>query len=254
MQEANEMARRANKLAEEGGRAEVDEAMELIRTRLTQISEIIQVISKSPADEPPGPERGHRSARAGEHEWIRRGRRGASWPNGRIRPPKRFRPDQGVHATGPEGPNSARTRADRSQIIEGVESTAAKIAEIAAATIEQAANADEVSKAIQGVAQVTEQTAAGSEEMAFDENQPRRRACNSWSPGSKPIDRILSERLFDECRPTNPRDPAVVRRGRRHAATGQPTGRRGIRHRDHQSPRTSWGDHPYAAAAEVSKA
>ena len=52
------------------------------------------------------------------------------------------------------------------QIIEGVEATAAKIAEIAAATVQQAANADEVSKAIQGVAQVTEQTAAGSEEMA----------------------------------------------------------------------------------------
>ena len=41
-----------------------------------------------------------------------------------------------------------------------------KIAEIATATVEQAANAQEVSKAIQSVAQVTEQSAAGSEEMA----------------------------------------------------------------------------------------
>ena len=47
-----------------------------------------------------------------------------------------------------------------------MEATAAKIAEIATATVQQASNAEEVSKAIQGVAQVTEQAAAGSEEMA----------------------------------------------------------------------------------------
>ncbi len=47
-----------------------------------------------------------------------------------------------------------------------MEATAAKIAEIATATVQQAANAQEVSKAIQSVAQVTEQSAAGSEEMA----------------------------------------------------------------------------------------
>jgi methyl-accepting chemotaxis protein len=52
------------------------------------------------------------------------------------------------------------------QIIKAAEATAAKIAEIATATIQQAANAAEVSKAIQGVAAVTEQSAAGSEEMA----------------------------------------------------------------------------------------
>lgn len=52
------------------------------------------------------------------------------------------------------------------QIIEGVESTAGKIAEIAQSTAEQAANAQEVSRAIQSVAHVTEQNAAGSEEMA----------------------------------------------------------------------------------------
>ena len=52
------------------------------------------------------------------------------------------------------------------KIIEGVQNTAAKIGEIAAATVQQAANAEEVSTAIQGVSQVTEQSAAGSEEMA----------------------------------------------------------------------------------------
>ena len=52
------------------------------------------------------------------------------------------------------------------QIIAGVEQTAGKIGEIADATVQQATNAGEVSRAIQGVAQVSEQAAAGSEEMA----------------------------------------------------------------------------------------
>jgi len=47
-----------------------------------------------------------------------------------------------------------------------VEGTAAKIAEIATATVQQASNAEEVSKAVQGISEVTEQAAAGSEEMA----------------------------------------------------------------------------------------
>ncbi len=52
------------------------------------------------------------------------------------------------------------------RIVEGVEGTAARIGEIATATVQQASNAEEVSNAIQGVAEVTEQSAAGSEEMA----------------------------------------------------------------------------------------
>jgi methyl-accepting chemotaxis protein len=47
-----------------------------------------------------------------------------------------------------------------------VQGTAAKIAEIATATVQQATNAEEVSKAVQGIAEVTEQAAAGSEQMA----------------------------------------------------------------------------------------
>jgi methyl-accepting chemotaxis protein len=61
---------------------------------------------------------------------------------------------------------SATTGESLKKIVEGVEATASKIAEIATATMQQAANAQEVSKAIQTVAQVTEQSAAGSEEMA----------------------------------------------------------------------------------------
>jgi hypothetical protein len=50
------------------------------------------------------------------------------------------------------------------------EITAAKIAEIASATVQQGANAKEVSKAIQSVAQVTEQTP---------------RAARKWPPAAK---------------------------------------------------------------------
>ena len=52
------------------------------------------------------------------------------------------------------------------EIIEGAEATVAKISEIATATVEQASSATQVGEAIQGIAQVTEQAAAGSEEMA----------------------------------------------------------------------------------------
>ena len=55
--------------------------------------------------------------------------------------------------------------------MEGVEGTAAKISEIAAATVQQSGNAEEVSRAVQGIAQVTEQSAAGSEEMASSSEQ-----------------------------------------------------------------------------------
>ena len=47
----------------------------------------------------------------------------------------------------------------------------AKIAEIATATVQQASNAEEVSKAVQGISEVTEQAAAGSEEMASSSEQ-----------------------------------------------------------------------------------
>ncbi|MEE8452160.1 MAG: chemotaxis protein, partial [Thermoguttaceae bacterium] len=52
------------------------------------------------------------------------------------------------------------------EIIEGVGATVSKISEIATATIEQASNAGQVAEAITGISQITEQAAAGSEEMA----------------------------------------------------------------------------------------
>jgi len=61
------------------------------------------------------------------------------------------------------------------KIIESVETTAAKIAEIATAATQQAAGAEEISKAIQSISQVVEQTAAGSEEMASSSEAAKRR-------------------------------------------------------------------------------
>ena len=172
-QEADDVARNANKLAEQGGSAvqKSIEAMELIRTSSTQISEIIQVISEiagqtnllalNAAIE---------AARAGEHgmgfavvadevrKLAERSNQAAQEISTLIK--------ESTQRVAEGAQLSEETGRSLKQIIEGVEATAAKIAEIAAATVQQAANADEVSKAIQGVAQVTEQTAAGSEEMA----------------------------------------------------------------------------------------
>ena len=61
---------------------------------------------------------------------------------------------------------SEQTGTSLKKIIEGVEITGAKISEIAAAAVQQAANAQEVSKAIAGIAEVTETAAAGSQQMA----------------------------------------------------------------------------------------
>jgi len=52
------------------------------------------------------------------------------------------------------------------EIIDGVNATAAKISDIAKAAVEQANNAKEISLAVGDIADVTEQSAAGSEQMA----------------------------------------------------------------------------------------
>ena len=57
------------------------------------------------------------------------------------------------------------------EIVTGANETAAKIAEMASATVQQSANVQEAAKAIQEIAQVAEQTAAGSEEMASSSEQ-----------------------------------------------------------------------------------
>jgi methyl-accepting chemotaxis protein len=171
--DADKVAKQTNDLAEQGGVAvqKSIEAMDLIKTSATQIGEIIQVISEiagqtnllalNAAIE---------AARAGEHgmgfavvadevrKLAERSNQAAREISALIK--------ESTHRVEEGAQLSAETGRSLQDIIGGVETTAAKIAEIATATVQQAANAKEVSTAIQTVAHVTERTAAGSEEMA----------------------------------------------------------------------------------------
>ena len=171
--EADSVAKQTNRLAECGGAAvqKSIDAMGLIRTSSLQIGEIIRVISDianqtnllalNAAIE---------AARAGEHgmgfavvadevrKLAERSNQAAREISALIKESTK-RVEEGVQL-------SDETGKSLKAIIAEVETTARKIGEIAAATVEQAANAQEVSRAIQTVAQVTEQSAASSEELA----------------------------------------------------------------------------------------
>ena len=172
-QEADTVSKETNRLAEQGGVAvrKSAEAMEMIRTSSEQIAEIIQVISEIASQTNLlALNAAIEAARAGEHgmgfavvaDEVRKLAERSNQAAGEITSLIKESSNRVQ-----EGANLSReTEESLKQIIDGVEATAAKIGEIATATVEQAAGAEEVSKAIQGVAQVTEQSAAGSEEMA----------------------------------------------------------------------------------------
>jgi methyl-accepting chemotaxis protein len=171
--ESTKVAEKASQLAEQGGKAvqQSISSMEQIRTSSQQISEIIQVISEIASQTNLlALNAAIEAARAGEHgmgfavvadevrKLAERSNQAAREISSLIKESTQ-RVEEGAQL-------SAQTGESLKQIIKASEETAAKIAEIATATMEQAASAQEVSKAIQGVSAVTEQSAAGSEQMA----------------------------------------------------------------------------------------
>ena len=172
-QDANRLALETSTLAEQGGSAvqKSIQAMTLIRDSSRQIGEIIRVISEIASQTNLlALNAAIEAARAGEHgmgfavvadevrKLAERSNQAAREISSLIKESTQ-RVEEGSHL-------SDETAAALKEIIHGVESTASKISEIAAAAVEQAANAQEVNKAIQNVSQVTEQAAAGSEQMA----------------------------------------------------------------------------------------
>jgi methyl-accepting chemotaxis protein len=176
--EADKVSRETNQLAEQGGHAvrKSAEAMEQIKTSSDQIAEIIQVISEIASQTNLlALNAAIEAARAGEHgmgfavvaDEVRKLAERSNQAAGEI---TSLIKESGTRVQ--EGAQlSQDTEEALKRIVEGVEGTAAKIAEIATATVQQAANAEEVSKAVQGVSEVTEQSAAGSEEMASSSEQ-----------------------------------------------------------------------------------
>ncbi len=172
-QDADSVANKTNDLAERGGHAvqKSIEAMELIRTSSDQIAEIIQVISEIASQTNLlALNAAIEAARAGEHgmgfavvaDEVRKLAERSNQAAGEITSlikESSNRVQEGAQLSDDTGEALK-------EILQGVESTVAKISEIAGATLEQATNAQQVSQAIQGIAEVTEQAAAGSEEMA----------------------------------------------------------------------------------------
>lgn len=171
--DADNVARQTSRLAQHGGAAvqKSIEAMELIRTSSQEIGEIIQVISEIASQTNLlALNAAIEAARAGEHgmgfavvaDEVRKLAERSNQAAGKITNLIKESSERVAEGAA----LSEQTGKSFREIVEGVEVTARKIAQIAAATVEQATSAHGVASAIENVAQVTEQAAAGSEEMA----------------------------------------------------------------------------------------
>jgi len=172
-QAADHEAKQADRLAQQGGQAvqKSVEAMQLIRTSSQQISEIIQVISEIASQTNLlALNAAIEAARAGEHGMgfavvADEVRKLAERSNQAAREISKLI-SESAHRVEEGAQLSDQTGSALKEIVGGVAATVAKISDIASATLTQSGNAQEVARAIHGVAQITEQNAASSEQLA----------------------------------------------------------------------------------------
>ena len=176
--EADSLADQTNQLAEEGGQIvqKSIEGMELIQATSDHVAEIAQVISEI-ADQTNmlALNAAIEAARAGEHgmgfaivadevrKLSERSNQAAAQISGLTK--------ESGQRINEEMQLSKQTGEALGRIIEGVHATSQRISEIAAATVQQAGNATQVSQSIDQVTKTTEQTATQSEQMAASSQQ-----------------------------------------------------------------------------------